>query len=92
MVHFLLVDFGGGYLLLVVTCCDGGETKSTPCLTDLDCNVRLDWSLTKNLQANYLFLDSFVTPSIVSSSAIPGCPNMQYVVLVIACQIITYLG
>ena len=25
--------------------CDGGETKSTPSLTDLDCTVRLDWSL-----------------------------------------------
>ena len=45
VVHFLLVDFGGGYL--VVTC-DGGKTKSTPSLTDLDCTVRLDWSLTTN--------------------------------------------
>ena len=32
------------YLLLVT--CDGGETKSTPSLTDLDWTVRLDWSLT----------------------------------------------
>ena len=45
VVHFLLVDFGGGYLLL--TCCDGGETKSTPSPTDFDCTIRLDWSLTK---------------------------------------------
>ena len=44
VVHFLLVDFGGGYLLLVS--CDGGKTKSTPCPTDLDWTVRLDWSLT----------------------------------------------
>ena len=27
-------------------CCDGGKTKSTPSPTDLDCIVRLDWSLT----------------------------------------------
>ena len=36
VVHFLLVDFGGGYLLLVVSC-DGGKTKSTPSPTGLDC-------------------------------------------------------
>ena len=46
VLHFLLVDFGGGYLLLVVIC-DGGKTKSTPSMTDLDCTVRLGWSLTK---------------------------------------------
>ena len=53
VVHFLLVDFGEGYLLLVVTCylllvtcCDGGKTKSTPSPTELDFTVRLDWSLT----------------------------------------------
>ena len=40
--HCLLVDFGEGYL---VTCCDRGKTKSTPSPTDLDCTVRLDWSL-----------------------------------------------
>ena len=29
--HFLQVDFGEGYLLsYLVTCCDGGKTKSTP--------------------------------------------------------------
>ena len=28
--------------------CDGGKIKSTPSPTDLDCAVRLDWSLTKN--------------------------------------------
>ena len=42
----LLVDFGKSYLLLLVTCCDGGKTKSTPSPTDLDCTVRLDFSLT----------------------------------------------
>ena len=46
VLHFLLEDFGEGYLLVVVSCCDGGKTKSTPCPTDLDCTVRLDWSLT----------------------------------------------
>ena len=45
VVHFLLVDFGGEYLLVT---CDRGKTKSTPSLTDLDCTVRLDWSLTKD--------------------------------------------
>ena len=57
VVLFLLVDFGEGYLLLVVTCyllivtcCDGGKTKSTPSPTDLDCTVRQDWSLTKSLK------------------------------------------
>ena len=30
--HFLLVDFGGGYLLRVS--CDGGKTKSTPTLSN----------------------------------------------------------
>ena len=44
VVHFLLVDFGEGYLLLVVV--TGGKTKSTPSPTDLDCTVRPDWSLT----------------------------------------------
>ena len=48
VVHFLLVDFGEGCYLLLVTCsCDGGKTKSTPSPTDLDWTVRLDWSLTK---------------------------------------------
>ena len=46
-VQFLLVDFGEGYLLVVVSCCDGGKTKSTPSPSDLDSTVRLDWSLTK---------------------------------------------
>ena len=55
VVHFLLVDFGGDYLLLVVTC-DGGKTKSTPSPTDLDCTVRLDWSLTKILIYGSSFL------------------------------------
>ena len=32
--------------MLVVSCCDGGKTKSTPSPTDLDWTVRLDWSLT----------------------------------------------
>ena len=40
VVHFHLVDFGEGYLLLV------GKTKSTPCLIDLDCTFELVWSLT----------------------------------------------
>ena len=47
-VHFLLVDFGEGYLLVsYLLTCDGGKTKSTPSPTDLDWTVRLDWSLTK---------------------------------------------
>ena len=46
-VHFLLVDFGEGYFLLLVVSCDRGKKKSTPSPTDLDCTVRLDWSLTK---------------------------------------------
>ena len=46
--HFLQVDFGGGYLLLLLVSCDGGKTKSTPSPTDLDWTVRLDWSLTKS--------------------------------------------
>ena len=66
-VHFLLVDFGEGYLLLVVvicylllllvTCCcylllvTGG--KQSP--TDLDCTVRLDWSVTI-LQLFFVFI------------------------------------
>ena len=49
---FLPVDFGGGYLLLLlVVTCDRGKTKSTPSPTDLDCTVRLDWSLTIILDA-----------------------------------------
>ena len=40
--YMLLGDFGG-----VVVTCDGGKTKSTPSPTDLECTVRLDWSLTK---------------------------------------------
>ena len=36
VVHFLLVDFGEGYFLLLVVSCDGGKTKSTPSPTDLD--------------------------------------------------------
>ena len=49
VVHFLLVDFGEGcyFLTYLLTSCDGGKTKSTPSPTDLDCTVRLDWSLTK---------------------------------------------
>ena len=27
VVHFLLVDFGEGYFLLLVVSCDGGKTK-----------------------------------------------------------------
>ena len=55
--HLLLVDFGGGYLLLVS--CDGVKTKSTPSPTDLDCTVRLDWSLTKsNLWGGLCFVYS----------------------------------
>ena len=44
VVLFLLVDFGEGccYLLLV-----WGKAKSTHSPTDLDCTVRLDWSLAK---------------------------------------------
>ena len=45
MVHILLVDFGGGLVVVLVTI-DGGKTKSTPSPTDLDCTVRLDCSLT----------------------------------------------
>ena len=44
--HFLVVDFGEGCCCYLVSC-DGGETKSTPSPTVLDCTVRLDWSLTK---------------------------------------------
>ena len=43
VVHFLLVDFCEGYLLVT---CDRGKTKSTPSSTDLDCTVTLDWTLT----------------------------------------------
>ena len=47
VVHFILVEFGEGYLLLLLLdTCDGGKTKSTPSPTELDCTVRLDWSLT----------------------------------------------
>ena len=45
VLHFLLIDFGEGYLLIVVTC-DGGKTKSTRSPIDLNWTVRLDWSLT----------------------------------------------
>ena len=44
VVQFLLVDFGEGSFCSS----DGGRTKLTPSLTDLDCTVRLDWSLTKD--------------------------------------------
>ena len=43
VVLFPLVDFGEGYLLVVVT---GGKQSQLLVLTDLDCIVRLDWSLT----------------------------------------------
>ena len=36
-----------GVVTYLLTCCDGGKTKSTPSPTDLDWTVRLDWSLTK---------------------------------------------
>ena len=38
VVHFLLVDFGEGYLLLLLLLvnCDGGKTKSTHNPNDLD--------------------------------------------------------
>ena len=39
------------YLVVVVT--DGGETKSTSSLTDLDWTVKLDWSLTKKMEQNH---------------------------------------
>ena len=42
VIHFLMVDFGEGYLLVS---CDGGKAKSTPGPTNLDCTVRLGWSL-----------------------------------------------
>ena len=34
-VHFLLLDFGEGYLLLTCSC-DGGKTKSTPSPTGME--------------------------------------------------------
>ena len=43
VVQFLLVDVGKGSFCSS----DGGETKSTPNLTDLDFTVRMGWSLTK---------------------------------------------
>ena len=43
VVHFLLERFWCGLLL---SCCDGEKTKSTPSPTDLNWTVRLDWSLT----------------------------------------------
>ena len=46
VVHFLLVDFGEGYLLVVVT---GGKQSQLLVPTDLDWTVRLDWSLTKSI-------------------------------------------
>ena len=46
VVHFLLVDFGGGYLLVVVLVVTGGKQSQLLVPTDLDCIVRLDWSLT----------------------------------------------
>ena len=44
VVHFLLVDFGEGYLLVVVV--TGGKQSQLLVPTDLDWTVRLDWSLT----------------------------------------------
>ena len=55
VVHFLLVDFGEGCYLLLVSW-DGGKTKSTPSPTDFDWTVRLDWSLTKNFTGNLNFV------------------------------------
>ena len=49
VVHFLLVDFGGGYLLvtfyLLLVICDGGKTKSDPSpdLLGLDCQTGLEF-------------------------------------------------
>ena len=51
VVHFLLVDFGEGQLL-VPCCCEREKPKSTPSPTDFDCTVRLDWSLTKPPEKN----------------------------------------
>ena len=48
VVHFLLVDFVGGYFLLVIVV-TGGKKSQLLVPTDLDCTVRLDWSLTKDL-------------------------------------------
>ena len=47
VVHFLLVDFGGGYLLVVTCCCDGGKTPSPDrlglyCQTGLEFDNKLD--------------------------------------------------
>ena len=43
VVHFLLIDFGGGSSCSCscscCSCCDRGKTKSTPCPCDLDWNV-----------------------------------------------------
>ena len=38
VVHFLLVDFGGGscYCSCSCSCCDRRKTKSNPCPTHLD--------------------------------------------------------
>ena len=45
VVHFLLVDFGEGYLLVVIVV-TGGKQSQLLVPTDLDCTVRLYWSLT----------------------------------------------
>ena len=41
--------------------CDGGETKSTPSPTDLDCTVRLDWSLTIKIKTFWVLFYSTTT-------------------------------
>ena len=49
VVHFVLVDFGGGCSCFSC-CCDRGRTKSTPCPTWTGL-LSLDWSLTINWPA-----------------------------------------
>ena len=56
VVHFVLVDFGGGSCSSsCCSCCcscDRGKTKSTPCLTWTEL-LSLDWSLTTKGMGTY---------------------------------------
>ena len=45
MVHFVVVDFGEGVIIVSV---DRGKAKSTTSPTDLNVTFILDWSLTNN--------------------------------------------
>ena len=58
-------------LLLLVTCCDGGETKSTPSLTDLDWTVRLDWSLTTTTFLSWDSIEFYLVPLIFLNPPLP---------------------